>query len=308
MRPKKPLPPDLSDAIKQNVISGVGYGRPPLYTRFQKGQSGYPLGRPKKKRTEMPADDDGSNAAIMRKVLEEPVRVREGGKVRTMPKSEALQRKIEQMALSGKSVNLMRDMKNEFHAEDARRHAQIEDDYAFWRQYIERYQAARDRTRQSGKPLQGFWILPEDISFPDNRPVRLRGPLNEEDVALHQTYHNLAKAFLALQVYSAVTATHPSRDQDLFLVYGLGSGIAWLTAVQSTAMAAACEAYRDSLETIAFFGKRALAAELKSAWLVIGLRKPPLWIIDAPSKTMLAQSRRLSQALTKDTEVLAMKM
>ena len=306
MRSKKPLPSDLNDAIKQNILSAVGYGRPPLHTRFQKGQSGNPLGSLDEQLECTATPGDRSNAAIMRKVLEEPVKVREGDKVRSMPKSEALQRKIEQMALSGKSVNLMRDMKKEFHTEDARRHAQIEDDHAFWRQYIERYHAARDRARHSGKPLQGFWILPEDISFPDNRPVQLRGPLNEEDVAVHRTYHNVAKALLALQVYGAVTIRTPSRDQDLLLVYGLGSGIACLTAVQSTAMAAACEAYRDRLETIAFFGKRALAAELKSAWLAIGLRKPPLWMIDAPSKTMLSQSRRLSRALTKDTEYLGM--
>ena len=42
------LSKEAADGIKREVLSGVGYGRPPEHTRFKKGQSGNPRGRPKR--------------------------------------------------------------------------------------------------------------------------------------------------------------------------------------------------------------------------------------------------------------------
>ena len=54
----------------------MGFGRPPKHTRFKKGQSGKPRGRPK-----------GSKnvKTIVQKALMKPVKVREGQRVRTLP-------------------------------------------------------------------------------------------------------------------------------------------------------------------------------------------------------------------------------
>jgi hypothetical protein len=59
----------------------VGYGRPPKHTRFKKGQSGNPRGRPKRSRN--------LQSALVR-VVAEPVNVRVGDKVKTVPGVEAL--------------------------------------------------------------------------------------------------------------------------------------------------------------------------------------------------------------------------
>jgi hypothetical protein len=42
--------PDLSEQAEPEEGGGVGYGRPPLHSRFRAGHSGNPLGRPKRKR------------------------------------------------------------------------------------------------------------------------------------------------------------------------------------------------------------------------------------------------------------------
>lgn len=59
----------------------VGYKRPPIATRFKKGTSGNPKGRPKHKK---------SLAAMFQETLYQTVRVRDGNRARSITKIEAL--------------------------------------------------------------------------------------------------------------------------------------------------------------------------------------------------------------------------
>ena len=62
---------------------GVGYGRPPLHSRFKPGQSGNPQGRAKRSR---------NMRTIVQQVLGETMPIREGGRLRRMSAIEALVR------------------------------------------------------------------------------------------------------------------------------------------------------------------------------------------------------------------------
>jgi Family of unknown function (DUF5681) len=78
----------------------VGFGKPPRSTRFCKGQSGNPKGRPR-----------GSKnlATMMEKVLKEPVVISENGKRRRITKREALIKQLVNKAIAGdpRSIKLM---------------------------------------------------------------------------------------------------------------------------------------------------------------------------------------------------------
>jgi hypothetical protein len=64
----------------------VGYGRPPRETRFPKGQSGNPRGRPRK--------SPQSDAILVREVLSEMISIAEHGKKQKLPLRELIERQL----------------------------------------------------------------------------------------------------------------------------------------------------------------------------------------------------------------------
>lgn len=68
----------------------VGYMNPPQHTRFKKGKSGNPRGRPRK--------EEGLDT-VLHRVLNRKVRVKDDDQ--TMPIRDALMRKLRELALQG---------------------------------------------------------------------------------------------------------------------------------------------------------------------------------------------------------------
>src|SRR5262249_47204445 len=72
--------------------TAAGYGQPPIGTRFKKGQSGNPKGRPRGRR---------NVANVMLDLLNKPVTVRESKKTRKMPAAEVAIRMLANKAGQG---------------------------------------------------------------------------------------------------------------------------------------------------------------------------------------------------------------
>jgi hypothetical protein len=72
--------------------TAVGYGKPPVHTRFHKGQSGNPQGRPKGRL---------NVATVLEKTLHEKVVINENGRRRTITKLEAALKQMVNKAASG---------------------------------------------------------------------------------------------------------------------------------------------------------------------------------------------------------------
>ena len=98
--------------MKDQVNKSVGYMSPPKHTRFTKGKSGNPRGRPKKK-------DDVFT--LLQRVLKRKVRVT--GADRQIPIREALIRKLRELALSGdpRAINLQRRILDEAGVNEAKK-------------------------------------------------------------------------------------------------------------------------------------------------------------------------------------------
>jgi hypothetical protein len=72
----------------------VGYGRPPVHTRFRKGQSGNPQGRRR-------YTDSERAKQLLRQEVYRTIRVREGDKVVSMPAIQAVLRSMLALAAKG---------------------------------------------------------------------------------------------------------------------------------------------------------------------------------------------------------------
>lgn len=79
----------MTDAIDDEP---VGYGKPPRATRFRKGRSGNPSGRPKQTRTQL---------ELLRRELAQRVTVTEGGRKRRLTKGELVTKQLVTRALKG---------------------------------------------------------------------------------------------------------------------------------------------------------------------------------------------------------------
>ena len=84
----------MSDGTGQ-MHEEVGYGRPPKATRFQKGRSGNPKGRPRNRRRDAPYDA----------LLGQMVTVREDGRERRVTAAEAFILQLTKKGLEGDSAS-----------------------------------------------------------------------------------------------------------------------------------------------------------------------------------------------------------
>lgn len=84
----------MTDQVYQDDGEQVGYKRPPRATRFVKGRSGNPRGRPKNRRREVPYDT----------VLGQMVTIREDGRERRVTAAEAFLLQLTRKGLAGDSA------------------------------------------------------------------------------------------------------------------------------------------------------------------------------------------------------------
>jgi hypothetical protein len=165
----------------------VGYGRPPAASRFEKGQSGNPKGRPRgsKNRTTSTSPNEELMKAIFREEAYRMVSVNDGQGQVMMPMVQAVARSIAVRAAKGdhRSQRLFTQLLGTIERDQMRQRDELVKtaiDYKVgWEEELERRNAL------------GITHLPEPLPHPDHividmhtRDVRITGPMTEEQKAV----------------------------------------------------------------------------------------------------------------------------
>lgn len=171
----------------------VGYGRPPIWTRFPKGQSGNLKGRPRRAvpQSDVPAQSNQDD--LLRAALNRTVEITDRGVSRSVTAAElVLQRQIADASKG--SVTAQREILFAARAlearDQARAAAEAELDVRVFNAIVERRdkqaRAWQDAAARGGEPDQP-WPHPDDFLLDKSKHSwRIRGPNCPADVPLFE--------------------------------------------------------------------------------------------------------------------------
>jgi hypothetical protein len=169
--------------VKHAILFGGGYKRPPESTRFKKGQSGNPAGRPKK--PDFGLGNSRSAHVLALREAERLIGVRDGEKVTQLPAIEAVLRAQYASGLRGNAYSLKHIVERydwAYREERQHRLAQIE----FWKSYKETESKAIADAKAKGETPPNPLPHPDDVIIDYETGVRFRGPMNEKELAQYE--------------------------------------------------------------------------------------------------------------------------
>lgn len=172
----------------------IGFARPPRESRFRKGKSGNPKGRPRKSQPKPRADlEEGQLEAILRQLLSRKFVVKDGASAKTISGKEALLHAQFQSAIKGNQFALRNILEASAELEERDR-ARLQANEAANRERFEgilRWKARRVQewaeAEREGKEPEDYWPHPDDILIDyQARTCRVRGPLSDNEAPLYQ--------------------------------------------------------------------------------------------------------------------------
>lgn len=196
----------------------VGYGKPPVHTRFKRGQSGNPRGRPKGSKNRKPAVTEDHLCNIVQAEARREITISEGGQSVTLTMAEAITRRLAVDAAKGKS-HARKQFLDLYAASERRRtrlHEELLELAIEYKLHWERELAYRERTGATGE---------EPLPHPDHvlidmqtGEVRVVGPMTPEQKKAWDEVAGMKEGYLE-EVAWLRWQLETGRNPDLHDVY-----------------------------------------------------------------------------------------
>lgn len=167
----------------------VGYGKPPVRTRFKPGESGNRRGRPKGAKNKVPALNEERLKSIILEEAYRAIRINDGDRQIKVPMAQAIVRAIAVNAAKGQSraQKLFTEMLTMTERENRALHDQ-------WLETAMNYKIDWERELERRKAL-GITGLPDPLPHPDHVVIdfkagtaRIAGPMSKEEKRLHDLF------------------------------------------------------------------------------------------------------------------------
>lgn len=193
----------------------VGYGKPPANHRFQKGRSGNPNGRPKRKKAKQAEVDTGFGRKAAEEFLRmeayRPVTIREGDKVIELPAIQAVFRAMGVAAMKGNRFvqKTLAEMVSKMEADHYATKFEL---FSTMFDYKHKWDEELQRRRQLGITAPDPVPHPDDIILnPNTGDVQILGPQTKEEK--QRLDHALARRAEAQELVSEFASRY-RRTRD----------------------------------------------------------------------------------------------